>query len=125
MKKIGLIGGMSWESSALYYQIINKKVQQTLGGVHSCECMMYSVDFDEIAQLQHQGRWDLLSEKMVLVAKKLELAGADLIVLCTNTMHKVADDIESNIKIPFLHIVDATAKEINKKGFKKLGLLAT
>ena len=125
MKKIGLIGGMSWESSALYYQIINKKVQQTLGGVHSCECIMYSVDFDEIAQLQHQGHWDLLAEKMVLVAKKLELAGADLIVLYTNTMHKVADAIESSVKIPFLHIADATAEEITKKGYKKLGLLAT
>ena len=125
MRTIGLIGGMSWESSDLYYQIINRKIQQTLGGVHSCECVMYSVDFAEIADLQHQGHWDLLSQKMVSVAKKLELGGADMIVLCTNTMHKVAVDIENNIKIPFLHIVDATAEEIQKKSYKKLGLLAT
>ncbi|WP_247234088.1 aspartate/glutamate racemase family protein [Telluribacter sp. SYSU D00476] len=125
MKTIGLIGGMSWESSDLYYQIINRKVQATLGGVHSCDCLMYSVDFAEIADLQHQGQWDLLSKKMVSVAQKLELAGADLIVLCTNTMHKVAADIEDNIKVPFLHIVDATAEEIQKKSYRKLGLLAT
>ena len=125
MRTIGLIGGMSWESSDLYYQIINRKIQQTLGGVHSCECVMYSVDFAEIADLQHKGHWDLLSQKMVSVAKKLELGGADMIVLCTNTMHKVAVDIENNIKIPFLHIVDATAEEIQKKSYKKLGLLAT
>lgn len=125
MKTIGLIGGMSWESSDLYYQIINRKIQQTLGGVHSCECLMYSVNFSEIADLQHKGNWSLLSQKMVSIAKKLELGGADIIVLCTNTMHKVAVDIENNIKIPFLHIVDATAEEIQKKSYKKLGLLAT
>ena len=125
MKTIGLIGGMSWESSDLYYQIINRKIQQTLGGVNSCECLMYSVNFSEIADLQHKGNWALLSKKMVSIAKKLELGGADMIILCTNTMHKVAVDIENNIKIPFLHIVDATAEEIQKKSYKKLGLLAT
>ncbi len=125
MRVIGLIGGMSWESSDLYYQTINRKIRETLGGAHSCECIMYSVDFVEIADLQHKGRWDLLSQKMVSVAKKLELGGADMVILCTNTMHKVADDIEKNIKIPFLHIVDATAEEIQKKSYKKLGLLAT
>ena len=116
---------MSWESSDLYYQIINRKVQQTLGGVHSCECVMYSVDFAEIAELQHKGQWDLLAQKMVSVAKKLELAGADIILLCTNTMHKLAPEIEKNINVPFLHIVDATAAAIQQKGYKKLGLLAT
>ena len=125
MKTIGLIGGMSWESSDLYYQIINRKVQQTLGGVHSCECVMYSVDFAEIAELQHKGQWDLLAQKMVSVAQKLELAGADIILLCTNTMHKLAPEIEKNINVPFLHIVDATAAAIQQKGYKKLGLLAT
>ncbi len=125
MKTIGLIGGMSWESSDLYYQIINRKVQEILGGVHSCECLMYSVDFAEIADWQHKGEWDLLSEKMISAAHKLELGGADIIVLCTNTMHKVAVDIENNIRIPLLHIVDATAEEIQKKSYKKLGLLAT
>lgn len=119
MKTIGLIGGMSWESSDLHYQIINRKVQKDLGGVHSCECIMYSVDFSEIAELQHKDKWDLLSEKMISAAKKLELAGADIIVLCTNTMHKVAPDIEKNINIPFLHIVDAVAQEIQKKSYKK------
>jgi aspartate racemase len=125
MKTIGLIGGMSWESSALYYQIINRKIGDLLGGVHSCNCLMYSVDFAEIADLQHKGYWGLLSEKMISVAQKLELGGADMILLCTNTMHKVASDIESNIHIPFLHIVDATAEQIQKKSYEKLGLLAT
>jgi aspartate racemase len=125
MKTIGLIGGMSWESSALYYQLTNRKVQALLGGVHSCHCIMYSVDFAEIAHLQHKGQWDLLAEKMITAARKLEQGGADLIVLCTNTMHKVAADIEANSRVPFLHIVDATAAAIKKKNYKKLGLLAT
>ncbi|QNF32835.1 aspartate/glutamate racemase family protein [Adhaeribacter swui] len=125
MKTIGLIGGMSWESSALYYQIINQKVQRELGGVHSGSCLLYSVDFAEIADLQHQGQWDILAEKMVAVAQKLERGGADMILLCTNTMHKVADAIERQVTIPFLHIVDATAEEIQKKSYRKLGLLAT
>lgn len=125
MKTIGLIGGMSWESSDLYYQIINRKTQALLGGVHSCQCLMYSVDFAQIAELQHKGQWDILAQHMVSAAKKLELAGADVVVLCTNTMHKVAADIEKNITIPFLHIVDAVAEEIQQKSYTKLGLLAT
>ncbi|MDO1450834.1 aspartate/glutamate racemase family protein [Rhodocytophaga aerolata] len=125
MKTIGLIGGMSWESSALYYQIINRKIQHVLGGVHSCNCLMYSVDFAEIAHLQHTGSWDLLAKKMISVAQKLELGGADMILLCTNTMHKVAERIEHSINIPFLHIVDATAEQIQKKSYNRLGLLAT
>ncbi|WP_207436132.1 aspartate/glutamate racemase family protein [Sabulibacter ruber] len=125
MKTIGLIGGMSWESSDLYYRIINKKTQALLGGVHSCDCLLYSVDFAEVARLQHQGRWDLLSERMVSAAHRLELGGAEMIILCTNTMHKVAADIEGSINVPFLHIVDATAEEIQKKSYRKLGLLAT
>lgn len=125
MKTIGLIGGMSWESSDLYYQIINRKVQQTLGGIHSCQCLMYSVDFDEIASLQHSGEWDLLAKKMVSAAQRLELGGADFMLLCTNTMHKVAEEIQQNINIPLLHIVDATASAIQNKKLKKLGLLAT
>jgi aspartate racemase len=125
VKTIGLIGGMSWESSDLYYQTVNRKIQEALGGVHSCNCIMYSVDFAEIANLQHEGNWVLLSEKIISIAQKLELCGAELLVLCTNTMHKVADDIVNNIDIPLIHIVDATAEEIRKKSYKKLGLLAT
>jgi aspartate racemase len=125
MKIIGLIGGMSWESSDLYYQILNRKVQQTLGGVHSCQCLMYSVDFDEIANLQHQNNWIELSKKMINAAQRLEKGGADFILLCTNTLHKVADDIQQSIKIPLLHIVDTTSEEIKRKSLKKVGLIAT
>ncbi|MGN8057701.1 aspartate/glutamate racemase family protein [Pedobacter sp. 22163] len=125
MKTIGLIGGMSWESSDLYYQVINRKVQQTLGGIHSCQCLMYSVDFAEIASLQHTGEWDLLAKKMISAAQRVERGGADFILLCTNTMHKVAGEIQQNIDIPLLHIVDATATAIQNKKLKKLGLLAT
>lgn len=125
MKTIGLIGGMSWESSDLYYQILNRKVQQTLGGVHSCQSLMYSVDFAEIANLQHQNNWNELSAKMINAAQRLEKGGADFIVLCTNTMHKVADNIQQNIKIPLLHIVDTTSEEISRKSLKKVGLIAT
>jgi aspartate racemase len=125
MKIIGLIGGMSWESSVVYYQIINQKVKETLGGVHSCECLMYSVDFAEIAALQHKGDWAALSDKMVQAAKRLEQGGADFIVLCTNTMHKLADDISNNVSIPLLHIADVTAVAIKEKGLQKVALLGT
>jgi aspartate racemase len=125
MKTIGLIGGMSWESSSLYYQIINRSVQEKLGGVHSCKSLLYSVDFDEIALFQKKGEWEKLSAIMVDAARKLEKGGADFIVLCTNTMHKVSDEIEKNISLPFLHIVDATAEKIKEKDFKKIGLLGT
>jgi aspartate racemase len=125
MKVIGLIGGMSWESSAVYYKIINQKIKEKLGGVHSCQCLMYSVDFGEIAALQHQGDWAKLSEIMIDAAQRLERGGADLIVLCTNTMHKLADDIEAHVSIPLVHIADVTAEAIKEKGMKKIGLLGT
>lgn len=125
MKTIGLIGGMSWESSVLYYQIINRKVQELLGGVHSCQCLLYSVDFAEIAHLQHAGDWQTMGRQLADIAKRLETAGAGLIVLCTNTMHKLADEIESHTNIPLVHIVDATAEAIQRDSLKKVGLLAT
>lgn len=125
MKTIGLIGGMSWESSDKYYQIINRKVKEILGGVHSCKSLMYSVDFGEIAYLQHREEWDKLSRIMVDAAQSLEKGGADFIVLCTNTMHKLAEDIEKNTTIPLLHIADATANEIKKHQFNKVALLGT
>jgi len=125
MKLIGLIGGISWESSLHYYKIINEKVKEELGGLHSARCVLYSVDFDNIAKLQNEGNWQELNEIMISIAKKLENIGAELIVICANTMHKMADLIEEQINIPLIHIVDATAKEIKKKGIKKVGLLGT
>jgi aspartate racemase len=125
MRVIGLIGGMSWESSVVYYKIVNQKIKEKLGGVHSCQCLMYSVDFGEIAALQHQGDWAKLSEIMIDAAQRLERGGADFIVLCTNTMHKLADDIEANVSIPLVHIADVTAEAIKEKGMKKIGLLGT
>ncbi|HRH46429.1 MAG TPA: aspartate/glutamate racemase family protein [Pyrinomonadaceae bacterium] len=125
MKTIGLIGGMSWESSVVYYQIINRKVQEILGGVHSAKTLMYSVEFGEIAKLQHDGNWTELQKMMVDAAQRLENGGADFIVLCTNTMHKLAGEIERSVKIPFLHIADATGEAIKDAGLKKVGLLGT
>ncbi len=125
MKTIGLIGGMSWESSVTYYQIINRKVKETLGGVHSCQCLMYSVDFGEIAALQHAGNWEKLGDLMANAAQKLEQGGADFIVLCTNTMHKLTDNIEASVKIPLLHIADVTGEAISVKNMQKIGLLGT
>jgi aspartate racemase len=125
MKTIGLIGGMSWESSAIYYQQINRLVQQKMGGVHSARTLMFSVEFGEIARLQAAGDWKKLGEMMADAAKKLEHGGADFIVLCTNTMHKLTENIENSVKIPFLHIADPTAAAIQKNNFKKIGLLGT
>ncbi|MHC5305894.1 aspartate/glutamate racemase family protein [Bartonella sp. LJL80] len=125
MLTIGLIGGMSWESSAEYYRLINQSIQKKLGGAHSARSLMVSVDFGEIEKLQHEGRWDILQQKMVDAARQLQFGGADFIVLCTNTMHRFADAIESAIIIPFLHIADATAQRIETHGFKKVGLLGT
>jgi aspartate racemase len=125
MKTIGLIGGISWQSSVHYYEILNRKVQETLGGAHSCQCLMYSVDFAEIADLQHKGAWDALSDRMIHAAQLLERGGADIILLCANTMHKCAGDVENNIRVPLLHIVDPTGEEILKRGLRKVGLLAT
>lgn len=125
MKTIGLIGGMSWESSAVYYNLINKKIRDILGGFHSCKSILVSVDFAEIEKLQHSNEWQKLDEIMVESAKQLEIAGADIVVLCTNTMHLCAPAIIENISIPFLHIAEATGLEIVKKGLKKVALLGT
>lgn len=120
MKTIGLIGGMSWESSLEYYRIINQTVKEKLGGFHSAKSIMYSVDFAEIEKLQHQGKWDELTGIMTEAARLVEKGGAGLVLICTNTMHKMADDIEKNIKIPLLHIADAAAESVKKKGLKKV-----
>jgi len=125
MKTIGLIGGMSWESSAEYYRIINETVKEKLGGLHSAKCIMYSVDFEEIEKLQHEGKWKEATELMIDAAKRIEKGGADFVVICTNTMHKMADEVQSNINIPLLHIADAAAEKIMSKGLKKVGLLGT
>ncbi len=125
MKTIGLIGGMSWESSLEYYRIINEKVKKELGGLHSAKSILYSVDFEEIQILQHKDEWDKLTKIMIDAAKSLEKAGADMIVICTNTMHKMADDVQNKITIPILHISDATAQSIQEHGLNKVGLLGT
>lgn len=124
-KTIGLIGGMSWESSLVYYKIINQEVKKSLGEAHSCQSLMYSVDFEKIAKLQHNEDWDELGDIISEAAQRLELGGADLIILCTNTMHKLADKITAKVKIPLIHIADATADEIKSKKIKKVGLLGT
>jgi len=125
MKTIGLIGGMSWESSIEYYRIINQEIRRKLGGTHSAKSVMISVDFAEIEKLQHEGRWGDATEMLVAAAKNLEAAGADFIVLCTNTMHKMAGAIMENTHIPFLHIADATAEKVKAAGIIKIGLLGT
>ncbi len=125
MKTIGLIGGMSWESSLEYYRIINEEVKKRLGGFHSAKCLMYSVDFAEIEHLQHSGEWDKLAWILAQVAIRLEAGGADFLVLCTNTMHKVAPALEAAVSIPLLHIADPTAERIKTQGIKKVGLLGT
>jgi len=125
MKTIGLIGGMSWESSLLYYRFINQGVKARLGGLHSAKCIMYSVDFAEIEPLQHEGKWAEAAHKMIEAARHVEEGGADFIVLCTNTMHKTANDIESHVSIPFLHIADPTAEKVKAEGLTKVGLLGT
>jgi aspartate racemase len=125
MKTIGLIGGMSWESSKLYYEILNLEVKKKLGGLHSAKCVMYSFDFEPIKQLQFEGKWDEAADLLIDAATKLEKAGADFIVIGTNTMHKLADKIEDKIAIPLLHIADATGDVIKKEGIKRVGLLGT
>jgi len=125
MKTIGLIGGMSWESTAEYYRIINEAVRGKLGGLHSAKIVLYSVDFEEVEQLQHQGRWDKATNLMIDAAKRVERSGADFVLICTNTMHKMADDVAANISIPLLHIADATAEKITSLDLKKIGLLGT
>lgn len=125
MKTIGLIGGMSWESTIPYYRQINESIRERLGGLHSAKIVLYSVDFHDIEQLQHAGDWSAAGEVLSKVASTLESAGADFIVLCTNTMHRVASAIETAIHIPLLHIADPTAEEIKQAGFKTVGLLGT
>ncbi len=125
MKTIGMIGGMSWESSLEYYRILNQTVHARLGGLHSARCILTSVDFAEIEVLQREGRWDESGQRMAAAAASLERAGADVVILCTNTMHKLVDDIQAAIQIPFLHIADATAERVKAAGIQRIGLLGT
>lgn len=125
MKKIGLIGGMSWKSSQVYYEIINEKVREILGGFHSSKCIMESVDFAEIEKLQHKDDWNTLNKIMADSAKNLENSKADVIVLCTNTMHLCSEEIKKSVNIPFLHIAEATGKKIKDKNINKVLLLGT
>src|SRR6185436_18180694 len=125
MKTIGLIGGMSWESSIEYYRIINQTVKARLGGLHSAKSVMYSVDFAEVEILQHQGRWAAAAQMLIEAAKRLENSGAELIVLCTNTMHKVADEIQANVKLPVLLVDNASAQRVLSSGLRAVGLLGT
>jgi aspartate racemase len=125
MKTIGLIGGMSWESSAAYYRLINETMKARKGPLYSAKSLMYTVNFHEIEQMQHEGEWDKAGEVLVDAAQRLERGGADCIVLCTNTMHKLASVIEAAVKMPFIHIADATAEKIKAQGMRKIGLLGT
>jgi aspartate racemase len=125
MKTIGLIGGMSWESSIAYYRIINETTRAKLGGLHSAKNLMVSVDFADIETLQHQGRWAEAAVLLVETARSLEHGGADFVVLCTNTMHKVADEIQAGVRIPLLHIADATAERVKASDIQNIGLLGT
>lgn len=124
-KVIGLIGGMSWESSAEYYRIINERVRDRLGGLHSARCLMWSFDFAEIEALQHAGRWEDATALMIDAARRLERGGADFVVICTNTMHRMADQVQAAIGLPLLHIADPTAERIRAAGLRRVGLLGT
>lgn len=125
MKTLGLIGGMSWESTVPYYRLINETIKARLGGLHSAKLVIYSVDFDEIATLQHAGDWDAAGQVLADAAQRLERAGAEALVICANTMHKVAPAIEAAVRLPVLHVVDAVAEDIRAAGFHKVGLLGT
>jgi aspartate racemase len=125
MKTIGLIGGMSWESSLEYYRLVNELVKTRLGGLHSAKCLMLSVDFAEIEEYQRQAQWDQAAQILAGCACSLENGGADFVVLCTNTMHKVADSMTGAVRIPLLHIADPTAEKIRRAGFTRVGLLGT
>ena len=125
MKTIGLIGGMSWESSIEYYRLVNELVRQSLGGLHSAECVMYSVDFAEIEAMQTEGRWEDAGRRLAEVAQRLEAGGADFLVLCTNTMHKVAATVEQAVSVPLLHLGDTTAAAVVAQGVRTVGLLGT
>ena len=125
MKTIGLIGGMSWQSTSLYYSAINEGVKQSLGGLHSAKVCLYSVNFHEIEQLQHAGKWAQTAAILAQAAQAVEAGGADLLLICTNTMHKVATEVEAAVNIPLLHIADATAKQLLADRMTKVGLLGT
>lgn len=125
MKTIGMIGGMSWESSIEYYRIINQTVREKLGGLHSAKSIMVSVEFAEIEALQNQNRWDELASIMIEAARSLERGGAEFVIICTNTMHKLYDEVQNKIKIPMLNIADAAAEKIKADGIDKIALLGT
>jgi len=125
MKIIGLIGGISWVSTIEYYRIINEEVNKRLGGIHSAKCIIYSVDLGELKEYQERGDWDSVAKILANAAKSLEKAGADVILICANTMHKVADIIEGEVKVPIIHIADATAEKIKERGLTSVGLLGT
>jgi aspartate racemase len=125
MKTIGLLGGMSWESTLEYYRIINQTVKARLGGTHSAQCLLYSVDFAEIEALQHASEWDALTKAMLAAVQRLERGGADCLVICTNTMHRMADAIQEATSLPLLHIADATAAAVKRAGLDTVGLLGT
>ena len=125
MRTIGLIGGMSWESSAQYYRIINQRTRERLGGVHSAKSVMVSVDFGEVERLQHDGRWADLTARMIDAASQVERGGADFFLICTNTMHRMAEEVEAAVTIPLLHIADPTAERIKTDGHRRVGLLGT
>jgi len=125
MKTIGMIGGMSWESSAVYYQMVNQRVRDRLGGLHSARCILYSVDFAEIEALQHAGQWDAAQHILVQAARALVRAGSDLLIICTNTMHKLADGVATEVTVPLLHIADPTAEAILGAGLDTVALLGT
>ncbi len=125
MKTIGLIGGMSWESTVTYYQLINETIKQELGGLHSAKILLYSVDFAEVEACQAAGEWDKAADILTAAAQALERGGADLIVICTNTMHKVAPQVQAGVKLPLLHIAEATAQALRAQGITKVGLLGT
>jgi len=125
MKTIGLIGGMSWESSLEYYRILNELIKEKLGGLSSAQCLLYSVDFKPIEHWMHRNQWDEIATQLTIIAQKLEQAGADFILICTNTMHKLVPSIQTHIQIPIYHIADAAASKIKELGLKKVGLLGT
>jgi amino-acid racemase len=125
MKTIGLIGGLSWESSVEYYRIINQTVKERLGGLHSAECLMFSFDFAEIEALQALEDWDAATHRMIAVARQVERGGADCLIICSNTMHRMANDVQNALDIPLIHIADATANAIKARGMERIGLLGT
>jgi aspartate racemase len=125
MKTIGLIGGMSWTSSLEYYRLLNEGIQERLGGLHSAHCILYSVDFEDIQQLEHSKDWPALARFLLETARTLQGAGADCVLICANTQHRVADEVEASIDIPLIHIADAAADEIRRLGLSTVGLLGT